>query len=120
MKNYPTQIILCLLVIFSVQERSSAQIAPARYNELILEQVRQMPQGGGYSASHVATMRLQSAAQLESGRFLITPDVAAPSYCSGATYLVFMKTIEALRAHGSLSLDPATLESLTIRGQRDG
>jgi hypothetical protein len=119
--NYLAQVLLCLLLILPVAGKSSAQIAPARYNDLILEQVRQMPQGGGYSASHVATMRLQSAAQLEqSGRFLITPDLAAPSYCSGATYLVFMKTIEALRAHGSLSLDSTALESLTIRGQRDG
>src|SRR4029079_12601715 len=33
---------------------------------------------------------------------------------------VFMKTIEALRARGVLRLDYVTLESLMIRGQRDG
>jgi hypothetical protein len=99
---------------------STAQIAPGRYNDLILEQIRQMPQGGRYSASRVATIRLQSAAHFESGKFFVLPDSASPSYCSGATYLVFMKTIEALRARGSLQLDYATLESLMIRGQRDG
>ncbi len=119
-KNYPAQIVLCFLIILGARETSPAQIAPARYNDVILDQIRQMPRGGGYSASSLATKRLQSAAQLESGKFIITPDAAAPSYCSGATYLVFMKTIESLRAHGSLSLDPATLESLSIRGQRDG
>lgn len=120
LKNHFTQTLLSLLLIFCAQDRSAAQVAPGRYNDLILEQVRQMPQGGGYSASSLATRRLQSAAQLESDRFLITPDAAAPSYCSGATYLVFIKTIEALRAHGSLPLNSATLESLAIRGQRDG
>lgn len=98
----------------------NAQLAPGRYNDLILEQVRQMPTGGKYSASRVATIRLQSAAHFEAGKFFILPDAASPSYCSGATYLVFMKTIEALRGRGELRLDYATLESLMIRGQRDG
>ncbi len=79
-----------------------------------------MPTGGQYSASHVATIRLQSAAHFESGKFFVLPSAASPSYCSGATYLVFMKTIEALRAKGALQLDYGTLESLMIRGQRDG
>jgi hypothetical protein len=99
---------------------ATAQIAPGRYNDLVLEQIRQMPQGGKYSASRVATIRLQSAAHFESGKFFVLPDAASPSYCSGATYLVFMKTIETLRERGSLHLDYATLESLMIRGQRDG
>src|ERR1700704_2911373 len=97
-----------------------AQIAPGKYNSLILEQVRAMPSGGRYSASHTATIRLQSAAHFESGIFSVMPDAASPSYCSGATYLVFIKTIEALRARGTLSLNYATLESLLIRNQRDG
>ncbi|MEY2498685.1 MAG: hypothetical protein QOD12_2241 [Verrucomicrobiota bacterium] len=96
------------------------QIAPGRFNDVILEQVRQMPQGGSYSASSFATIRLQQAAHFESGKFFVLPNAASPSYCSGATYLVFMKTIEALRARGTLDLDYATLESLMIRHQRDG
>jgi hypothetical protein len=113
-------ILAALALFFCPQTLVFAQIAPGRFNDLILEQIRQMPQGGRYSASRVATIRLQSAAHFESGKFFIVPDAASPSYCSGATYLVFMKTIEALRAKGSLHLDFATLESLMIRGQRDG
>ena len=113
-------LILGLALAFSAREVGMAQIAPGRFNELIIEQVRKMPQGGRYSASRTATIRLQSAAHFESGKFFVVPDAASPSYCSGATYLVFMKTIEALRARGSLTLDYATLESLMIRGQRDG
>lgn len=97
-----------------------AQIAPGKYNNLILDQIRAMPSGGRYSASRTATIRLQSAAHFESGIFSVIPDAASPSYCSGATYLVFIKTIEVLRARGSLSLDFATLDSLLIRNQRDG
>ena len=113
-------IVTALALVFGVQPALFAQIAPGPYNDLILEQIRQMPKGGRYSASRVATIRLQQAAHYESGKFFVVPDAASPSYCSGATYLVFMKTIEVLRAKGALHLDHATLESLMIRGQRDG
>ncbi len=89
-------------------------------NNTILDQIREMPTGGRYSATRVATIRLQSAAHFESGKFFILPSAASPSYCSGATYLVFMKALEAARANGSLHLDFATLEQLIIRNQRDG
>jgi hypothetical protein len=90
------------------------------YNTLVLEQIKQMPQGGRYSVSHVAKIRLQSSAHFESGKFFILPSQASPSFCSGATYLVFIRTIEALRARGQLRLDYSTLERLIIRDQRDG
>jgi hypothetical protein len=120
LKNNLAKIILSLALFFGARALSYAQIAPGRFNDVILEQIRQMPQGGRYSASRVATIRLQEAAHFESGKFFVVPNEALPSYCSGATYLVFMKTIEALRRRGALHLDSATLESLMIRGQRDG
>ncbi len=88
------------------------------YNSLILDQIKQMPQGGHYSVSHFAKIRLQSSAHFESGKFFILP--SGPSFCSGATYLVFIRTIEALRARGELHVDYPTLEKLIIRDQRDG
>jgi hypothetical protein len=88
------------------------------YNDMVLEQVRKMPKGGRYSVSHFAKIRLQSSAHFESGKFFIIP--SGPSFCSGATYLVFIRTVEALRERGQLRLDYATLERLIIRDQRDG
>src|SRR5437879_7855003 len=90
------------------------------YNGLILEQIKQMPQGGHYSVSRFANIRLQSSAHFESGKFFILPSSASPSFCSGATYLVFIRAIEALRARGELHLDLATVEQLIIRDQHDG
>jgi hypothetical protein len=87
-------------------------------NDLILEQIKKMPQGGHYSVSHFAKICLQSSAHFESGKFFVVP--SGPSFCSGATYLVFIKTIEALRARGDLHLDYSTLERLIIRDQHDG
>jgi len=112
-------LVASVLSLFTVR-LASAQTAPGKFNDLILEQVGRMPRGGQYSVSRVATIRLQAAAHFESGKFFVLPSAASPSYCSGATYLVFMKTIEALRARGSLQLDYDTLDALMIRNQRDG
>jgi hypothetical protein len=51
-------------------------------NSLILEQIKEMPQGGRYSVSHFAKIRLQSSAHFESGKFFILPSQASPSFCS--------------------------------------
>jgi hypothetical protein len=92
----------------------------ANYNALILEQMHKMPSGGKYSVSHFATIKLQSAAHFESGKFFVIPTKPYVSFCSGATYLVFIKAIEQLRDSGQLKLDYATLNQLIIRDQRDG
>lgn len=93
-------------------------VAGEDLNGLILDQIRHMPKGGKYSVSHYAKIRLQSSAHFESGKIFVIP--SAPSFCSGATYLVFIRAIETLRARGELKLDHATLEQLVIRDQHDG
>ena len=93
----------------------------APYNDLILQQIHTMPQAGGYSANHQATERLRGALLFTSLAGLnIEAARAQPSYCSGATYLVFMKTVGALARNGALSLDDRTYSALLINGQRDG
>ncbi|MGI8432041.1 MAG: hypothetical protein ACR2MW_07120, partial [Chthoniobacterales bacterium] len=108
---------LASLLIFVVLASSArAQLAPSPINPVVVEQIKTMPTGGKYSASRAATIRLQSAAHFESGKFFILPASASPSYCSGATYLVFLKTIEALRDRGDLPLDYEKLSALMIHG----
>ena len=105
--------VLCAVV-------AAQQAAAGDLNQAILEQVKKMPSGGKYSVSHFAKIKLESAAHFESGKFFTIPTAPYPSFCSGATYIVFIKTIEALRDRGELKLDFATLNQLIIRGQRDG
>ena len=99
---------------------SVGALAAADCNDLILRQIREMPVGGSYSVNRVAKIRLQSAAHFESGKFFTLPSSASPSFCSGATYLVFIRAIEDLRENGQLDLDYSTLDQLLIREQRDG
>jgi hypothetical protein len=120
LKSNLAKIILGLSLLSAAREPSLAQIAPGRFNDLIVKQARQMPEGGRYSASHAATLQLQSAVQFEPGNLIFLPRAPVPSYCSGATYFVFLRIIAALQAHGKLHLDDATLKSLLIRNQRDG
>ena len=89
-------------------------------NSVILAEINEMPVGGGYSVSREATVRLQSAVHFEQGHFFLRPAVATPSYCSEATYLVFLKTIEALCESSLLPLNESILKRLSISGQRDG
>ncbi len=113
-------VLVAVLLLGLWPHQSPAQSAPAPFNELILEQIKEMPTGGKYSVTRTATLRLQAAAQVDSGKLSILPEGAIPSYCSGATYLVFLKTIEALRERGALELSDEMLSALLIRGQRDG
>lgn len=93
----------------------------APYNALVLQQIRTMPALGGYSANHQASVNLGSAVGLggPSG-MVIDAQRACPSYCSGATYLVFLKVVNALVVRGEMPADDRMFATLLISGQRDG
>lgn len=109
-------LVLCLLAAAGAPAQTIPDI-----NRLVLARIATMPVGGAYAASHDASLRLQGAARLAGdGRLLLQPEAAAPTYCSGATYLVFLGVIQALRDRGVLELDEETLGRLPVRGQADG
>jgi hypothetical protein len=87
-------------------------------NQVILSLLPQMPRQGGYSASNAATANLQAAVRVSSGRLTINPRAAVPSYCSGATYLVFVEAVEKL--NGGAPIASPLAEQLAVRGQPDG
>src|SRR5271165_3514726 len=60
-------------------------------NHAILSLIHSMPVGGGYSATAAATRDLQSAVQARGGTLRVNPFAARTTYCSGATYLVFVR-----------------------------
>jgi hypothetical protein len=98
-----------------------AKVSPAApFNSLILEQIRTMPLAGGYSAGHEATQRLDSAVALGSRALRIDAARAQPSYCSGATYLVFLKTVDALARRAVVPANEGFMRPLLIASQRDG
>jgi hypothetical protein len=88
-------------------------------NSVILSVLeREMPAGGGYSASSGATRALQSAARVRSGKLEVAPQLAPTTYCSGATYLVFLRALEGMDPGSTISGNLA--EALAVKGQPDG
>ena len=87
-------------------------------NKLILEEINTMPKGGGYSVKDVAFTALESSVQLNQQHPTIHLRSAIPSFCSSATYLVFLKTILKLESRNKLS--PDVLNELQFKGESDG
>ena len=96
-------------------------VSPAApYNALILQQIHAMPLQGGYSSKKVAFDRLSAATSLGSAGLSVEAGRAMPSFCSEATYLVFLKTVAALNRLGEVPLDENAMRSLLVSGQPDG
>lgn len=94
--------------------------AMADPNTLILEQIRTLPTGGGYATTLAAHTGLASSVVVDNKTVRILPENALPAYCSGATYLVFLKTLQALQNQGDLPLSRETWQALIPRLRPDG
>lgn len=93
----------------------------APLNDLILAQVYAMPTGGGYSTNAEAISGLRKAAKIDStGHLLLRPEAAQPTFCSGATYLVFLSVLDRLNREGRLPLSKEVFVKLAVRPLADG
>ncbi len=93
---------------------------PSSPNDAVLAAIRAMPAGGKYSASGVAFDGLGKAVSVSGGGLRVDARCAQPSFCSGATYLVFLQALDQLSHQGAFTLDPSILPSLLVAHQRDG
>jgi len=90
-------------------------------NVLVTEAVADMPASGGYRANSVAMVALRRSIQLGDSQLAINPDEARPSFCSGATYLIFLKVLNRLNHEGAIHLNDATFRALLVQeDQADG
>lgn len=89
-------------------------------NKTILEAISSMPHGGGYSTSTRSMLQLQRAVLLSHEKLTVCPEVAEPSFCSEATYLLFLKTLLLLQDRHQLSLQQSTWQRLMPHGDADG
>jgi hypothetical protein len=77
-----------------------------------------MPIGGGYSATTAATRDLQAAVQTRGDKIVVDPFAAKSTYCAGATYMIFVRALQALLPDSVFSGNIAA--AFAIRGQPDG
>lgn len=65
------------------------------FSAYILDSVRTMPAGGGYAADRAAELRLARRGITWDGRQLrISPQGAAPTFCSAACYMVLLRALQ--------------------------
>jgi hypothetical protein len=107
-----------LLVLFSPVCAQSVPFTGGDPNRVILALLNSMPIGGGYAATVAATRDLQSAVQARGGILQVNPSVARATYCSGATYMVFVRAIQSLLPQSAFAGGLA--EALAVNGQPDG
>jgi hypothetical protein len=90
-------------------------------NAAVLAAIRAMPSGGQYATSRPAFDGLCRAITVDAEGLRLEPFAAQPSFCSGATYLVFLRALDRLSRSGAFALDRETLNALAVvPGQRDG
>ena len=92
----------------------------ADFNAIVLEQIRKMPEGGGYATTRQAHQALNSAVALSPLGLRVESSKAQPSYCSGATYLLFLKTLAEAEKQGLCPPATSSSESLLPKAMPDG
>ncbi len=92
-------------------------LAQQNPNQLIVSLVRTMPSGGGYLATSEAIRHLETAVRVSGDALEVDPADAHPSFCSEATYLVFL---EALQRLAPAQMNGSLARALAVRDQPDG
>ncbi|MBK1833562.1 hypothetical protein [Roseibacillus ishigakijimensis] len=109
-------VILPFLLLACASPSQEAGSQPETFNALTLAALREMPSGGAYSGTDATKNKLVLACRAEGADLVFTPSAARPSFCSGATYLVFLRAAEEAGV-----LTPAVAQALVVQpDQQDG
>ena len=92
------------------------------YNAMILDIIRSLPTGGGYSLSAKSVeLPTITAHNIGGGRWEMRVYDGHPSHCTAATYAVYAHLVAVLHNGGTLRLSPGQLRALAIlRTMPDG
>lgn len=99
---------------------SSEPPATTSYNRYVLAAIDAMPLGGGYSIDPRSVSNFGAAVTIENEKMSINPKKSEPSFCSAATYLVFLKTLLLLQEQQKLILSLPVLQELLPAHLPDG
>ncbi len=102
------------------KEKNAIPLEEPVWNEAIISAIESMPVGGGYSVGVDARDALMAAVAWEDGKPALRPKKAVPSFCSGATYQVFLVTLAQQQRAGKVALSPEAWHALMVEGQADG
>jgi hypothetical protein len=107
-----------------VQARRALPVSPppptSAFNAMVLRAVEEMPKKGSYAVSRAATVALREAVTLSKGGVKVIPKNAVPSFCSGATYLVFLEALVRGCDKARVKISAGAASALLVAGQPDG
>lgn len=86
-------VFIVLLGMLSMGCASHSAADETDFNARVVSATRTMPTGGGYDGSDATKNLLHRACRIEDGAVRVNANVAKPSFCSGATYLVLVKAL---------------------------
>ncbi|MFM8831088.1 MAG: hypothetical protein ACKOHM_08800 [Spartobacteria bacterium] len=109
-----------LVLLSALMLLSKVTLHAADFNAIVLEQIRKMPEGGGYATTREAHQALNSAVAVSPLGLRVESSKAQPSYCSGATYLLFLKTLAAAEKQGFCPPGTSSSEDLLPKAMPDG
>lgn len=89
-------------------------------NQYVLQAVKSMPKGYGYEASQRAVDRLAANVTLKDKSIQQNLKGARASFCSGATYMVFLRVIDQLQKNKSITINEKNLKRYSDIGVKDG
>jgi hypothetical protein len=101
-------------------DHTKLESSKAPWNQTILRQVKSMPSGGGYAAGKTALNKLADAVKSIPSGLKVDTKIANPSFCSGATYLVFAAVLNELVVNRRVREESAALARIAIHRQPDG
>lgn len=107
-----------VLLIFAASIAGVA--APEKVNEIVVQMIEHMPAGCGYAANNDAITTLGGAIRTVGSGLSVDARGAAPTFCSGATYLVFLSVVDRLRALGTVDFPTSVADALMVQHQPDG
>ena len=106
--------------LFAAQDCASItarfKLNDSPYNQTILNAVNSMPAFGGYDKHDTMIEKIRESISIDSqkSKIEIAAERAQPSFCSGATYLVFLKAISELQ-NKNLKLSREAAEQLMVQ-----
>jgi hypothetical protein len=89
---------------------------------MVVQAAEGIPTGGGFNdkSALAASNLIHSVSASQDGLSLnINPQAAHPSFCSGATYLVFLSVVNALIQNGKIQLSREAVRAIRPQGQDD-
>jgi hypothetical protein len=109
------------LAMAALVSGARADSAPPRgcagvdYNAMILDILKTMPKGGGYSLnSDVVQLPKITSHNIGGGRWEMRVYDGQPSHCTSATYAVFAHLVAVLNNGGAINLTPEQLSAVEI------